>query len=579
MNSLSNNKPNANAVSLTDLHDSKEWIQRKETQRPRRAAVIGGGPSGIQAAGQLIKRNFHVTVFERHSQLGGIWYYEKNEHLSQPSPYQGIKPFLPLEVSPVYREMRTNVPFQSMGIDGFPVPQLEDIRFVHRSEILDYLSAYVRHMEQEYPNLVDYRLNSNIESVTYDHGWSVISREMDKVVHGTFDVVVVATGAFHKPLVTNLHDAEYEGVYFHSLYYDDPSVLDNRTVLVVGGKNSARDVFWDATGRAKHVVLACPTEKDRNNVVFPEDDCSKLKERCTFVGRVKRIRKDGAVIHTNWQGKDEVLDGIGVDMIVYCTGYRREFPFLPDELQPVSTASDGSEITNCFMYTAHKDHPNSLFFFHPSKARTPFNTMARDTHAQARLIASLASRKAFTEEQLQGLDETLQAWLDTVYTEWAKESLNSCPCAVQNPLFMNYLNAIVDYEDELLNMENVGSKVMGFVRHNMKDREFRKQNTIWHAGMELRVRADAANWNLFRFLRGRLTGGPGVNGDRFFTVTWFLEDGTRHSTFHEYEIKYEDLILMGVPRPHSIKRPSNVQLDGYSMSIRPEPLAESFFED
>jgi len=542
-NTLSNNKPNASAVHLTHLQDSERRIQSVEKHHRRRAAVLGGGPSGIQAAGQLMNRDFHVTVYERHGQLGGIWCYEKNDHLSQQSPYQGVKPFLPLEVSPVYKEMRTNVTFQSMGIDGFPVPRQEEIRFVHRSEILDYLNAYVRHLQQEYPDLAEYRLNSNIESVTYDHGWSVISCAQGNTLHEKFDVLVVATGAFHKPSVSNLHDPEFEGVCFHSLYYDDPAVLDNRTVLIVGGKNSARDVYWDAMERARHVVLASPTEKDRNNVVFPEDRHSKIQEKSTFVGRVKRIRKDGTVIHTNWQGQDEVLRGIGIDMIIYCTGYKREFPFLPEELQPISMASDGNEVDNCFMYTAQKDHPNSLFFFHPSAARTPFNTMARETHAQARLIASLAAGEVFTIEQLERLDETLQAWLDIVYTEWAKESLNSCSCAVHNPLFMNYLNCIVDYEDELSNMGDIGSGVMGLVRSRMKEGDFRKQNTIWHAGMELRVRADAANWNLFRFLSGRLTGGPDIDGGEFYGVTWYLEDGSKHSTFREHEIKYEDLIL------------------------------------
>lgn len=232
-----------------------------------------------------------------------------------------------------------------MAIDGFPVSRPEDIRFVHRSEILDYINAYVGHLEQEYPDVAEYRYNSNVESVTYNHGWSVISRVLGKAVHDKFDVVVVATGAFHTPSVTNLHDPEYEGICFHSLYYDDPSVLDNRTVLIVGSKNSARDVFWDAMERARHVVLASPTEKDRNNVVFPENHDSTVQERSTFVGRVRRIRKDGTVIHTNWHGQEEVLGGIRVDMIVYCTGYRRGFPFLPEELQPNSMASDGIEVT------------------------------------------------------------------------------------------------------------------------------------------------------------------------------------------------------------------------------------------
>ncbi len=125
MNSLANNKPNAKAVSLTHLQDREGRIQSSETHHPRRAAVIGGGPSGIQAAGQLMKRNFQVIVFERYGQLGGIWCYERNDHLSQPGPFQGVKPFLPLEVSPVYKDMRTNITIQSMGIDGLPVPRQE----------------------------------------------------------------------------------------------------------------------------------------------------------------------------------------------------------------------------------------------------------------------------------------------------------------------------------------------------------------------------------------------------------------------------------------------------------------------
>jgi len=561
MKSLSNSKPNAKVVPLTHLQDREGRIQSKETHRSRRAAVIGGGPSGIQAAGQLMKRNFQVTVFERHGQLGGMWCYEKNDHLSQPSSFQGVKPFLPLEVSPLYKDMRTNITFQAMGIDGFPVPRPEELRFVHRSEILDYLSAYVRHLNQEYPDLAEYRLHSNIESVVYDDGWSVTSRESGNVVNEEFDVVVVATGAFHKPLVTNLHDPEYKGIHFHSLYYDDPSVLDNRVVLVVGSGNSAKDIFWDAMERAKHVVLASPTEQDRNNVVLPED-YPKVQEGFTSVGRLKRIRKDGTVIHTNWQGIDEVLGGIGVDMIVYCTGYRREFPFLPEELQPISTASDGNEVTNCFMYTAQKDHPNSLFFFHPSKARTTINSMARDTQAQARLMASLAAREVFTIEQLERLDETLQDWLDILYMEWTKELLTSCECFVQNSLFMNYLYSVADHADELSKKENIGSGVMGFVQSRMKDRDYRKQNTIWHAGLELRQRADAVNWNLFRSLRGTLTEGPNVDGGEFYAVTWILEDGAKFGTYREYDIKYDDLILNS--KPSGASAPLNRLLDRWS---------------
>ena len=507
------------------------------------AAVIGGGPSGIQAAGELMKRGFQVTIFERHGQLGGTWAYERNKQLSQPEPIPGVKPFLPHKVSAVYDDLRTNVPFQSMAIDGFSIPQPENIRYAHHSEIFDYLHAYVRHLEETYPGSAEHRFNSNIESVTHDGGWVITSRTSGRTVQETFDVVVVATGPFQKPSGANLHHPDFQGLSFHSMYYDDPAVLNDRTVLIIGSKNSARDMFWDAIERAKHVVIASPREQDRNNLFLVDSRFSELQERFTSVGRVKHVEKDGTIHHTNWQGQDEKLDDIAVDMIIYCTGYKREFPFLPNEFQPFSMTDNGNEVSNCFMFTAHKAHPNSLFFFHPSQARTPFNTMARDTHAQARLMASLATRNVFTSEQLHSLDETLMYWLDALYTEWAKETLNSCPCAVQNPFLMNFLNSVVDNEDDILHWADIGFGVMAFVRSRMKTRDFRKQNTIWHAGMNLRIRADAVNWNLFRFSQGRVTGGPDIDGDEAYTVTWFEENGRQHSTFHEDEIKYEELIL------------------------------------
>ena len=48
------------------------WPERIVPWRSQRAAVIGAGPAGLTAASDLLRRGFHVTVFEALSMAGGM---------------------------------------------------------------------------------------------------------------------------------------------------------------------------------------------------------------------------------------------------------------------------------------------------------------------------------------------------------------------------------------------------------------------------------------------------------------------------------------------------------------------------
>jgi cation diffusion facilitator CzcD-associated flavoprotein CzcO len=46
--------------------------------RATRVAVIGAGISGVVSAAHLLSRDVEVTLFERNSSAGGVWYVDFN---------------------------------------------------------------------------------------------------------------------------------------------------------------------------------------------------------------------------------------------------------------------------------------------------------------------------------------------------------------------------------------------------------------------------------------------------------------------------------------------------------------------
>lgn len=56
--------------------DHRTWKSLdSEEEKNQRVAVIGGGPAGLTAAGDLAKQGYEVTIFEALHKLGGVLSY------------------------------------------------------------------------------------------------------------------------------------------------------------------------------------------------------------------------------------------------------------------------------------------------------------------------------------------------------------------------------------------------------------------------------------------------------------------------------------------------------------------------
>jgi len=63
------------ACSINAACGNPAYAEMVRTTRPVRVAVVGGGPAGMEAARITTERGHHVTLFEKHAELGGAMLY------------------------------------------------------------------------------------------------------------------------------------------------------------------------------------------------------------------------------------------------------------------------------------------------------------------------------------------------------------------------------------------------------------------------------------------------------------------------------------------------------------------------
>jgi thioredoxin reductase len=63
------------ACSINAACGNPAYHDMKRTERPVKVAVVGGGPAGMEAARIATERGHHVTLYEKHAELGGAMLY------------------------------------------------------------------------------------------------------------------------------------------------------------------------------------------------------------------------------------------------------------------------------------------------------------------------------------------------------------------------------------------------------------------------------------------------------------------------------------------------------------------------
>ncbi|MEV4950072.1 NAD(P)-binding domain-containing protein [Streptomyces sp. NPDC053755] len=376
--------------------------------------VIGAGLSGLATARALANKGVDFVCLEKAPDVGGIWR----------QPGAG-------ERGPAYLSLHLNSAKQLTGYAEFPMP--DDLPLYPRH---NDVAAYLRSFAEWAGLLPRIELRTEVLSVRQDDdgAWTVTSRDVaGEVTDRRFRHVVVASGhntEASMPRSLPPGAESFAGRILHSMDYQAGKDFAGQRVVVVGLGASAVDIAADLSRHAAQTVLSVrrglhivPKQlfgmsvdliADApwwNTMSFPEQ--RRFVEQALFVARGRLSdyglpEPDHAVFSSAVTISDEILsrirhgavlpkpaigsldgdrvrftDGTSAeaDAIVYCTGFRMSFPFLPDGC-PADPRRGTVEL---YRRVVAPDRPGLLFV----GLIRPVGSITRLVEEQARWVAQV----------------------------------------------------------------------------------------------------------------------------------------------------------------------------------------------
>ncbi|WMV31010.1 hypothetical protein MTR67_024395 [Solanum verrucosum] len=235
----------------------------------RRVAVIGAGASGLVTARELRREGHRVVVFEKSNQLGGLWVYNPRVETDLLS----LDPNREIIHSSLYKSLRTNLPRQLMSFSDYSFDCAENVNrlnFPGHEEVLKFLNEFAK-----------------------DFGINELIRFNTEVVR----VAPVEFGANRWIVESKSEELSSEEI-----------------VVVIGDGPSGHDISRDIATVAKQVHFTTRSS---------EIEVSKLDNYANLWNQEK-------IDHVDENGEVTFIDGssIHADIILHCTGYNYDFPFL-----------------------------------------------------------------------------------------------------------------------------------------------------------------------------------------------------------------------------------------------------------
>ncbi|GJQ78390.1 hypothetical protein Trydic_g22216 [Trypoxylus dichotomus] len=293
-------------------------------------AIIGAGCAGLVSARYCLKNNLSCVVYEQTDKLGGVWNYtEKTGSEDNGIPIHTV----------MYEDLRTNLPKQLMSYYDFPYPE-EGLSFLTQLEVLSYMQRYAEHFKL----LPVIKFYKQILSITpFNNKWKITLLDLKTKQNETiddYDAVLVCNGHYHKISMPDIEGMDtFTGFQMHSNIYRNPQRFAGLKVLVIGAGPSGQDISSKIAGVGEKVFLS-----HRFSGIV------RVSPKVVQKPVVKKIAGNEIIFDDD---SKEV-----VDAIVYCTGYKYDYPFLDKNC---GIECDGNSIKYLYKHIINVEYPTMGF--------------------------------------------------------------------------------------------------------------------------------------------------------------------------------------------------------------------------
>ncbi|MBW0491967.1 hypothetical protein O181_031682 [Austropuccinia psidii MF-1] len=315
--------------------------------------VIGAGASGIAALEQLTKHSsFKVVCFELRLEFGGVWSLDGSRKCDEfhVNFDQLGRPFvqgLPLDSTPLYDGLRTNVPTELMAYRNKPFPE-SSAQYPPGLEVSKYLHHFSRGLEKHV------QFGCRVTRVRYPHAgenrtngrrWIIEVEDMPGTSQGSLkarkvhcDFVLCANGHYTVPYIPYIPSlSTWPKKIIHSCIYHTATnpIFHDQTVAVVGIGPSGYDIIRELAILREQTHLANSSKRLYSVASHPpklgwdfnDPSAPSWSRQITTVPRFTHIHGNKIYLENGCMLDD-------VDLICFATGYLYSFPFCHDSDSP-----------------------------------------------------------------------------------------------------------------------------------------------------------------------------------------------------------------------------------------------------